>query len=344
MTDLESRLRAALEDAAPVGVDTSSLADRARASARRTRRRTSGAVAASLVAVVLLGVGTSWALKERTATLPAHPSPTGSAQGLCAAPARPLPSPVTPRLSDEWTRVALCPADDEGVAWAQLPRPLVVTGERVDFVDLTSHGAPPESCAGAPIALPDFRLVLAGPGGPTSFVDGARLGCGGHLVAQTFSLALAEEDFARRQALGDPSSRCRPLDLWDLPSGPPRQFLDPLEVEVCVRFGVGSFLDPQPAPVRYRPVGTTVIAGADRAAVLEGLAEASPVQGSPADCPWRLAVPVIAVTTADGRTRELMMGCQLDDATPSRWKELGDPGQGIVHQIVQDWLEGAPNN
>ena len=53
MTDLESRLRAALEEAAPVGVDTSSLADRARASARRTRRRTSGAVAASLVAVVL---------------------------------------------------------------------------------------------------------------------------------------------------------------------------------------------------------------------------------------------------------------------------------------------------
>src|SRR4051794_6167019 len=122
MTDLEQRLRAALIAAAPDGMDVSPLAAGARAQARRTQRRTWAGVAATVVAVVALGLGTSWAARDRVTTLPvATPSSTRlDAASLCDRDAGPYRGLVEP-LGQDRVLAVLCPADPKAQSWSGLP-------------------------------------------------------------------------------------------------------------------------------------------------------------------------------------------------------------------------------
>lgn len=342
MTDLETRLRD-LADLDPGPVDPSALAEGARRRSARARRRTASGWAAALVVVLLVGLGISWLTADRSKALPVRPAPTASSADLCRVVSEPAPPGVLPDapLSEQWSTVALCPQAPDDPAWAQLPRPLVVTGQAVDAVALTGGGPPIEVCDRARPPLPSFRLLLTAPGRPVYAVDRSRLRCGGHIAAQSFAFALAEQDLARRAAAGDPTASCRPLMGSD-PADPPRRFSGARTVEVCVH--TYPYAEAEPAPLRYRPVETVVVDGADALAVLDGLASAVEDTGRYTDCPWRGTWPVVAATTGQDRRTEVILRCEQvgPDGLDGRWTRLAGRGQEIVQQIVRSRMDPDP--
>lgn len=310
MTDLEQRLRAALDAAAPDGVDPSGLADRAKVQARRTRRRTVAGVTATLMVVVALGLGASWAARDQVTTMPqAPPSSVGGEPGtLCTQDAGAYRGLVEP-LGEDRVLAVLCPADPRAAAWSGLPAsPMVLEGDSLNLFIPDLGGPPAERCT-TPTQFADFRVVMQHRDGSLEEVsDDGR--CDGRFVVQSFYSAYAEQRLSRPDATTEAvAQQCSPLTGWNDTVVPAR-----VPDRVDVR-GVVTCIHSPWAPVdvadvpHYRPVTATSVPADGVAPMLDGLNRANVTVGSLDDCPWRGAVVTVRISVDDGTSQDVVLQC-----------------------------------
>jgi hypothetical protein len=337
VTDVEQRLRAALDAVAPDGLDPSGLAGRARQQARRTRRRAVTGVAATFVAVVAIGLGVSWAAQERVATLPGERPSSARVDpaSLCDREAGPYRGLVEP-LGDARVLAVLCPDDPRAASWSGLPAPpMAVEGDALDLFVPDLGGPPAEQCtATGPFA--GFRVVMLHPDGSLEQVsDDGR--CQGRYVVQSFYTAYAEQRLSRP----DPTSeavarRCDPLRGWSDTLVPAR-VPDPADVREVVACVHGAWAPVEVADVpRYRPVTATAVPADAMAPLLAGLDRANVTVGQLEDCPWRGDVVVLRIRTDEQESQDVVLQCDsLSSPTGTvRWLALGSRAQSIVRHLV----------
>ncbi len=337
MTDLEQRLRAALEAAAPVGVDPSGLASGAREQARRGRRRAVAGVAATVAAVVAVGLGTSWAARERVATLPATtPSTSPTDPGsLCDREAGPYRGLVEP-IGEDRVLAVLCPTDPQAAAWSGLPAsPMALEGDPLNLFIPDLGGPPVEQCT-ATGEFATFRVVMLHPDGSLEEVsDDGR--CDGRFVVQSFYSAYAEQRLGHPDATSEAVARqCDPVTGW-IDTVVPARVPDPSGVREVVACIHGPWAPVEVAEVpRYRPVTAPTVPADDVAPLLQGLDRANSTVGPLDSCPWRGNLVTLRIRTGDGSVQDVVLQC---DALSSpndtmRWLAIGPRAEAVVRRLL----------
>ena len=337
VTDVEQRLRAALDAAAPDGLDPSGLAGRARQQARRTRRRAVAGVAATFVAVVAIGLGASFAAKERVATLPAATPSSARVDpaSLCDRDAGPYRGLVEP-LGDDRVLAVLCPADPQAASWSGLPAsPMVIEGDALNLLVPDLGGPPVERCA-ATGEFADFRVVMLHPDGSLEQVsDDGR--CDGRYIVQSFYTAYAEQRLGHPDATSEAvAQRCDPLTGWNDTVVPPR-VPDPAgvrEVVACIH-GAWAPTEVDDVP-HYLPVTAPTVPAGDVPLLLEGLDRANATVGPLDACPWRGNIVTVRIHSDDGPSQDVVLQCDsLSSPTGEvRWLALGARAEAVVREVV----------
>ncbi len=337
MTDLEQRLRAALEAAAPVGVDPSGLASGAREQARRGRRRAVAGVAATVAAVVAVGLGTSWAARERVATLPATtPSTSPTDPGsLCDREAGPYRGLVEP-IGEDRVLAVLCPTDPQAAAWSGLPAsPMALEGDPLNLFIPDLGGPPVEQCT-ATGEFATFRVVMLHPDGSLEEVsDDGR--CDGRFVVQSFYSAYAEQRLGHPDATSEAvAQQCDPVTGW-IDTVVPARVPDPSGVREVVACIHGPWAPVEVAEVpRYRPVTAPTVPADDVAPLLQGLDRANSTVGPLDSCPWRGNLVTLRIRTGDGSVQDVVLQC---DALSSpndtmRWLAIGPRAEAVIRRLL----------
>lgn len=206
MTDLENRLRAALEDLAPPDPSTAGLAVGAVRYHRRVRKQrlVLGAVAALMV---LVGGGLAATMLEPAARpVPAGPRIT---PGACPAPAS------TKSVRSDPVAAWICPdptARADGAGWVLPAAPL--TGRYATSVAVPEYG-PGETCQGQPHG-PAFILTLQEGDGAIRSYRSSESVCAAVGTLITYYTALADLE-ADARAAAPPSAQvpCRSQGLWE---------------------------------------------------------------------------------------------------------------------------------
>ncbi|QGN59244.1 hypothetical protein [Nostocoides sp. HKS02] len=208
MTDIESLLRAALTESAPLDPATDGLADGARRYAAHARRVRLASVAAGLV-LVLAGGGAvaSGAFRDRAVT------PVVRVGHLtCALSGQDLPSATMSRtepMSSTAREVLVCADGSAASVWpGSLPADEPVSSPAdLDFLRFD----PPDrtrACAALP-AGPAYRMLVLGLDGVVSVRDNQTLACNGWPALDRYFIALGDQqwqEWASTQT--DPFLKC----------------------------------------------------------------------------------------------------------------------------------------
>lgn len=207
MSDLETRLREALEELVPAEPSVTGLAAGALRYSRRARARRLALVAAAVTAVVATGSLVLGPLSPEHRTLPAGPRTT---------PMSCPPPPSTPGGGSTTPTAAwVCPdpsAASTGDGWVLPVVPL--TGRYAAEVPAPEESSE-SSCPSTPLG-PAFILTLRGDDGAVSRVRSSDYPCAGSSLMSSYYSALADQEAdVRAAASPERDLACRSVKRWE---------------------------------------------------------------------------------------------------------------------------------
>ena len=327
--DPQWRLRDALQGAAPSSPDVDGLAEGARRSAARSRRRRRTA-GASLAAGTLVAVGTlALATGPNLPLLPdPEPSPTTSSPPslpfqYCQLPAvAAAPAGSDGRsMSERYDAALVCARTDGDSVWSgSLPPDDVLT--EPPALDLLRVAARDDG-ATCPPSLPRgpaFRLLLRTHDGTVEYLPNEALRCDGWEALSSYFVAVAEQ---RGDTAEDPRDgsylACPPA--WKTSAGTAPSSLPRGTVFATATICLHPLVEvtPTAAPV-FRGMRGNVLGDLQVAPINGELADHGTVRARPRACAQKLWRYVLRAVTSEGEVVELASSC------PEQLELVGAPG------------------